>query len=112
MPSYVGPSATFVIPISTTTSNAVAIDPSMSLVSLLMPSAFTGTALTFTASIDGTNFFQVTNASDGNAYTVVCAASKFIAIPPANLCAFSWLKIVSGSTEIAARTILGTVRVV
>lgn len=75
------------------------------LCGILMPAAFTGTALTFEASnaADGT-FAPVYNAAGQVSYTV--AASRFIAIDPKDFQGVAFLKIVSGSSEGASRALV------
>ncbi|MGY4295388.1 hypothetical protein ACVWXN_003483 [Bradyrhizobium sp. i1.4.4] len=46
---------------------------------ILMPAAWTAAALTFQASIDGTNFFNVYDDA-GNEVTVQAAASRFVVL--------------------------------
>lgn len=70
---------------------------------LVMPSSFTGTAITFTVSYDGTNFqalYDIYNAQ----VSVTVAASRSYDLPTE---LFSWpfWKIVSNGTEAAARTL-------
>lgn len=94
------------IPISTTTSAAISLK-GMALVALKMPAALTGTAITFTAcdTIDGTYVpLKVTTSGTALSYTV--AASGYYAVDPAAFQGIPFLKIVSGSTEAAARTIV------
>lgn len=107
--STVNPS-TAIIPISDTVSNAVDLGE-MAVVGLQVPSAITSTALTFQASSDGGTYAAVTKV-DGTAYSVTVAASKYIVIPPADLAGIRFLKVIAGTTETAARTIILTVRAV
>lgn len=69
----------------------------------ILPAAFTGTAMTFEVSTDGTNFFALNN--DTGAISLTVAQGKGYALPAA-LAGASWFKFVSGSTEGSARTIL------
>lgn len=73
-----------------------------------MPAAFTGTAMTFKAAstVDGT--FVVVKDDAGADVSITVAASRWIGLSPTvmgKLAAFRFLKLVSGSTELAARTI-------
>ena len=75
---------------------------------LLMPSAFTGTAITFLAcdTMDGT-YLDVYD-SDGNQVSVAVAASRACGLSGAEadaLSPYTYLKIKSGSAEAAARTV-------
>lgn len=94
---------TAAIAISTTTSAEFDLED-YSLVGLVMPAAFTGTAVTFTcAATSGGTFNQVDTDSGAQlSWTVAAARSVQPATP---LGGFRFCKIVSGSTETAARTI-------
>lgn len=74
------------------------------LCGILLPAAFTGTALTFLASdaVDGT-FVPIYNAAGALSYTV--AQARFIAIDPKDFQGVQFLKIKSGSTEGGLRTL-------
>lgn len=74
-------------------------------VGILLPAAFTGTALTFEASIDGTNFFPVKAGTGGNALSYTVAQGTYAALDPKDFYGIQYLKVVSGSTEGAARTL-------
>lgn len=76
-----------------------------SLCGILLPAAFTGTALTFEASVDGTNFFPVKSTTSGSALSYTVAQGTFAAINPQDFQGVQYLKIVSGSTESAARNL-------
>lgn len=97
---------TVTIPINTATSGVID-KGAHAFLALLMPSALTGTAMTFTASHDNTTYVAVYDDS-GNAVSITIAASRWIAMSPtvmAKLAPFRYLKLVSGSNEAAARTI-------
>jgi hypothetical protein len=79
---------------------------------LQMPAEFTGTAITFQASADGTTFQALyeydTATDDGSAtraVTLAVAAARSYPLPDA-LTPWKAFKIVSGSTEAAARTLV------
>lgn len=93
-----------VIPISTSNSGVIST-AGLSLCGIQMPAAFTGSALTFLAcsTVDGT-YLPVYNGSGAVSYTV--AASRYIAIDPKDFYGILFLKIVSGGTEAAARTLI------
>lgn len=74
------------------------------LVGCQFPAAFTGTTVTFTASSDGTNFFPVYNSAGAVSYTI--AQGRYYAFNSADLQGIHYLKIVSGSSEAAARTLI------
>ena len=99
---------TATIPINDTTSNAIPLRGKM-VVGLRMPSAFTGTAITFTASeeLDGT--FAAVYDSDGNQVSVAVSTSRFVGLGGAEadaVAAAPFIKLVSGSTEVAARDVI------
>lgn len=86
-----------------TTSNAMSIDRFRDF-GLAMPGAFTGTAITFLVSHDGATYQPLYNESN-NAVSVTVAADRFYQLPAA-LRAWPWFKIVSGSSEGAARELV------
>ena len=90
--------------ISTAESAAIATG-GMSLVGIQFPAAFTGTAITFEAcdTVDGT-FLPVYNSSGLVSYTI--AQARFYAIDPKDFAGIQFLKIKSGSTELAARSLI------
>lgn len=77
------------------------------LVGIEIPSAITGTSMTFTtASAAGGTFVPIQNGGTGVALSVTIAASKRIPLggyPEFKGCRF--IKLVSGSSEAAARSI-------
>jgi hypothetical protein len=68
----------------------------------MLPATFTGTAMTFEVSIDGTTFEALHDSSGTISLTV--AQGKAYALPAA-LFAFPYAKLKSGSTESGQRTI-------
>ena len=68
-----------------------------------LPATFTGTAMTFEVSADGSTFVALNDSSGAISLTV--AQGKAYALPAAVM-AYPWVKFVSGSTEGAARSIL------
>lgn len=74
-------------------------------VGVLLPATFTGTALTFEASIDGTNFFPLRAGTGGSALSYTVAQGTYAALDPKDFYGVQYLKLVSGSTEGAARTL-------
>jgi hypothetical protein len=72
---------------------------------VFLPAAFTGTALTFEASYDGTNFFPVYNTTSGTALSYTVAQGHYCAIDPKDFYGINYLQIKSGSAEAAARTL-------
>ena len=77
----------------------------LSLVGIKLPATFTGTTLTFLMcdTVGGT-YVSVNNSSGPVSYTV--AQNKYYAIDPKDFHGIQFLKIVSGSSEASARTII------
>lgn len=73
---------------------------------LVMPATFTGTTITFTVSADGSTFqalYSITNTL----VTMTVAVSRSYDLP-GELTAWPYFKVVSGSTEGGARTLVIT----
>lgn len=87
-----------------TTSTAYTLPANKRLLGVQMPAAFTGTAITFEqSSDDGTTYQQVYNA--GSAYSLSVTASKYHAISAEVFDGCRVIRLVSGSTEAATRTV-------
>lgn len=103
-PDRIAENKTATILINTTTSNSINLG-GCSLVGLIMPSAFTGTSLTFKASNDGTNFYDMYNTSGTQlTVTVATAAARWIALTPSDFAGVKYLQII-GSSQAAERSI-------
>lgn len=77
---------------------------SMTLIGVKVPSAFTGTTITFQmCDTSGGTYVDVYNSAGQVSYTV--APSRYVAINPADLQGCAFLKIKSGTAEGAARTL-------
>lgn len=94
---------TVTIAINTTTSTALDLSTN-GFVGLIIPSAFTGTAITFTGSIDNSTFTALYN-SDNSAFSITVSASRYYCLNPADFLGMRYVKIVSNASEAAARTI-------
>lgn len=107
MPSFVR-STSPVIANGATASEAIPVDD-VSSGSFSIPAAFTGTAVTFTGSdtADGT-FVAIYNASNA-AVSITVAINRAYPLP-AECFGFKFIKIVSGSSEAAERTIKVTTK--
>jgi hypothetical protein len=102
---YFLPSVSTVIAISQTESAAIKFD-GMALVGLILPAAFTGTALTFLVcdTLDGT-YVPLYDSSNA-LVSMTVAQGRAYAVDPKNFQGIQYLKIKSGSSEAAARTIV------
>lgn len=71
---------------------------------IVVPAAFTGTALTFEVSADGVTY-QPLYGTDGNAVSLTVAQGRSYPLPDAVL-PWPYFKVKSGSAEAAARTLV------
>lgn len=98
---------TAIIDISASTTISEAIDlGGDALAGLIMPSAFTGTAITYQVSNDKEGTYVVLNDDAGNAVSTTVAPSKAITLNPTTFYGWRYIKLVSGSAEAADRTII------
>ncbi len=74
-------------------------------VGILLPAAFTGTSISFQASVDGTNFFPVRAGTGGALLSYTVAQGTYAALNPNDFHGIHYLRVVSGSAEGAARTL-------
>ncbi len=79
----------------------------MTLVGIMLPAAFTGTALTFEVSstLAGT-YVALKSTTSGTALSYTVAQGTYCAIDPKDFHGVQFLKIKSGSAEGAARTLI------
>lgn len=79
------------------------------LAGIHLPAAFTGTSLSFLAArtFDGTYQGVYRQGAD---LSVTVAAGKYVPLNPSDFAGLQFIKIVSGSTEAAARTLTLAVR--
>jgi len=99
---------TATIAINEQTSDAVPLRGRM-VVGFRMPAAFTGTTITFTGSEEFAGTYAAIYDSDGNAISATVAASRFIGLSGSEadaVAAAPFIKLVSGSAEAAARSII------
>ena len=90
-----------------TVSDAIRIDPGM-ITGLVMPAAFTGTAIAVHASTSYGGTYNPVYDSDGNAVSAAVAASRNVGFSGAEadaIAAFAFIKLVSNGAEGAARSI-------
>jgi hypothetical protein len=86
-----------------TVSQTFTVQGGGTVLAVLTPTAFTGTSLKFQASTDGNNFFALYNGA--TEYSVTVADSRYVALDTEVMAGVRFLKVVSGSSEAAARTI-------
>lgn len=103
MSVYVNTAESVVIAINTTTSGAICIQD-YNAGSLQVPSAITGATLTVSVSNDGTNYTSLQDAA-GVAIAAIPVTANEACPLPAGAFNFKWMKLVSASSEAAARTI-------
>lgn len=102
--------ATATIASGGTTSGAIEV-PNGQPVGLFLPSALTGTAMTFTAASSENGSFIAVQAVDGaSVYSVTVAASKYVPLDPRVFAGLQYIKLVSGSAEGADRSIVVALR--
>lgn len=96
-------STTITIANTATVSSVLTLDRQRIPLALITPAALTGTAFTFQASPDGTNYYPL--YYEGTAYSVTVSASRHVALDRRVFEAVKYLKVVSGTAEGALRTI-------
>lgn len=100
---------TVVIASGGTTSGELALTDDERLIAVQTPSALTGTTFTFTTcNASGGTFLPV--YYEGTQYSITVGASRHIALDPRVFAGAQYIKIVSGSTEGADRTITCQIR--
>lgn len=88
-----------------TTTSAEIPTGGLALCGINFPAAFTGTTVTFMVSnISGGTFVPLYNSAGAVSYTI--AQGRFYAIDPKDFQGVAFLKIVSGASEGALRTLL------
>ena len=97
------------IPSGETTSGALDLG-ALTLVGLFMPAAFTGTTVKFQAAESLAGTYRTVTDGAGSDYSVTVAASKYVPVDPVKLAGVRFLKIVSGSAEGAARSVVLALR--
>lgn len=94
--------ATITVADSATVSSVVSMGQSGIAGAIEMPGTLTSTAISFQVSYDGVTFTAL-YATGGTAISYTVAASRVIPLDPAVFGAFPYLKIVTGSSELANR---------
>jgi hypothetical protein len=93
---------------SGTTSTAIDLY-GYSLVGIVTPAALTGTSFTIKGSVDNSTYVDMYDTA-GTQLSITAAASRFIAIAPQDFTSVRYIKLVSGSSEGAERTITLAIR--
>lgn len=84
--------------IASGTSLSAAIDlRGTTMVGVIMPASWTTANLSFQASVDGQNYYDIYDMS-GTEESVAADASRFIAINPSELAGVRYIKLRSGTT--------------
>lgn len=79
----------------------------MALVGIITPAALTGVAFTFQAChTDAAGTFNAVYDTTGTQTSFTVSTSRFIRVDPITFCGASFIKVVSGSAEGAARSIV------
>lgn len=80
---------------------------STQLMGLKFPAAMTGTSMTFTGCevSDGT-FVTIKDVGGASNYSITVTANSFVPVDPRVFATFPFIKLVSGSTELADRSIV------
>ena len=101
-----------VVSIATSAQTSTAIDlSSRGLVGFQMPSAFTGTTVTFVGTHDDENgTYQALYNSDNTAFSITVAVDRQYVLCPSDFLGVRYVKFVSGSAEAASRSIVVTTR--
>ena len=89
---------------SGTTSTSVTMQANRVPMAIVLPAAFTGTALTFQASFDDATYNPIYD--EATQYSINVGTSRHIALKRQAMEGVKYFKIVSGTAETAQRTIL------
>lgn len=73
----------------------------LTLAALIVPSGWVAADVTFQASVDGTNWFNLYHAGSDTEFTAEAAASRYIAVNRDNFRGVSRLKVRSGTAAAA-----------
>lgn len=99
------PDASVVIAASSASSAALNCN-GFTLVGFILPAAFTGTALTFQVSSTLAGTYSALCDKSGSPISFTVAQGNAYCVDPIDLQGFQFIKLVSGSTEGSARTII------
>ena len=101
-------SSNLTIASSGSTSDALDVQGNV-LTGMIVP-AMTGTTLTFSVSFDGTTYYAYYDQYGAQPSVTVISTARYIEIDEEDFVGAQFIKVVSGSTEAASRTITMIVR--
>lgn len=87
-----------------TTSDIVDLSD-LAMTGIIIPIAFTGTAITFNGSMDNINYYPLYNTA-GTQLSITVAPDRWIEFTPGDFCAVRYLSFVSNATEGADRNLI------
>lgn len=80
------------------------------LCAIQMPTTFTGTAITFLASVDNVTFQTLNVTTSGTALSYTVAQARFVSLNPQDFQGVNYLQLVSNASEAADRTLVCVVK--
>lgn len=80
------------------------------LVGFFTPAALTGTAITFTASPDNSTFYTVREVGGAAVKSETVTTGSYYPLDPRVFAGLQYVRLVSGSTEASARSIICVLR--
>lgn len=90
--------------IATSSSASNTIDCSKyQLLGIFIPSALSGTSLTFTASFENSTFVPVLETNGGSIYTIPVVLDRYVPLNPVIFAAIQYVRIISNAAEAANR---------
>ena len=78
----------------------------MTLLGIRLPSTFDGTSLTFTCADTLAGTYDPLYNDDGSAYTVTCAATRYVAVDYTKFLGVLYVKVVPATTQATTDTII------
>lgn len=94
---------TVTIASSGTVSTSITMEANRIPLAIVLPAALTGTSMNFQGSTDGSNFYAI--YENGTLYAPTVGTSRIVTLNRAAMDSVKYIKLVSTSTETAARTI-------
>lgn len=88
------------------TTSAAIPTQGLSLVGIFLPAALTSTTLTFTACATEGGTYEPMYSKAGTALSYTVGTSRYLTIDPSDFAGVPFFKMVLGSAEIAARTLV------